>query len=290
MVDRSVVMTRRQTLGAGIATMAIMGRLSAALPSPRESWIDVGEASLYVRDSGGTGIPVLLAHPVTGSALVWEAQEAHYASAGYRVISWSRRDHARSRTETFRSEPDQTADLLRIVDALKLNRFHALGSAAGGGVVLDFAVAHPDRILSLVIANHIGNMADPVFRRRYDALRPAPFSQLPASFRELGPIYRAANPDGVARWEELERTSRTAPLGPQPRGTLEWEQLGRLTMPSLWITGDADSYAPPPLFDEHRRRLSKGRFFVIPGAGHSAYWEFPDMFDKHVLDFWRSRA
>jgi len=282
--------TRRQALVGGLAAIgvaAIPGR-AATPPHITERWLDVGGAELYVRDTGGDARPAaILAHPVSGSAMVWQAQEASYSAAGYRVISWSRRDHARSRTKISSGEIDQTADLLRIVNALGLRRFHALGSAAGGGVMLDFAAAHPDRVRSLVVANNVGNIADPELRRRSEALRPAPFSQLPNSVRELGPNYRAANPEGVERWEKLEHEARTAPLGGQPKGTLPWDALDGLPMPSLWITGDADLFAPPAMFDEHRRRTKRGRFVVMPGVGHSAYWEDPQTFDRYVLAFWR---
>ena len=293
-MNKPMVSTRREALTIGLITAAAPGFASAAPASPsvtQERWINVDGASLYVRETGAAHWPaVVLAHPVSGSALVWTGQEQRYAAAGYRVVAWSRRDHERSKVTPGAHDPGATSDLLQIADTLRIDRFHALGSAAGGGVMLDFAVAYPKRLLSLIVANNIGNVADPALRKRSDALRPVPFMQLPNSFRELGPAYRADNPTGVERWEALERTARTAPLGPPPRGTIEWTDIERLTMPILWITGDADLYAPPPLLAEHRRRAKGSELAVIAGAGHSVYWECPDAFDARVLDFWRRRG
>lgn len=282
--------TRRHVLAMGVATT--LTAADATMPATTtEHWAEVGGAALYVRDTGEPDRPaVVLAHPVTGSALVWANQERSYAAAGYRVIAWSRRDHARSRTTVPDLNPDHTADLLKIVDFLRLARFHALGSAAGGWVMLEFAVAHPARVRSLVVANNVGNIADPAYRARSETLRPPPFAQMSAAFRELGPQYRAADPAGVERWKALEKDSRTAPLGPQPSATMQWADLRRLTMPVLWITGDADFYAPPALFGEHRKWATTSEFATVGGAGHSAYWERPDLFDARVLRFMRERG
>lgn len=271
-------------LGAGVAAGAVG-------PSRvMEGFAEVDGARLYYRDTGGTGQVLMLAHPVSGSALVWGNQEQAFAQAGYRVIAWSRRDHARTETKGGSVDPGPVADLLVLADHLSISIFHALGSAAGGGVMLDFALAHPERVRALIVANNVGNIADPAFMARSNALRPAPFATLPVSFRELGPAYRAANPEGLAQWEALERQSRSVPLGPPPAGKVRWEDLKRLTMPVLWLTGDADFYAPPPMLSEHRRRVPRSELKVIGGAGHSAYWENPEAFNRAVLDFLRRRG
>ena len=42
-------------------------------------------------------------------------------------------------------------DLHNLIEFLGIKKSHAVGSAAGGGVAADYAVSHPDRLLSLVI-------------------------------------------------------------------------------------------------------------------------------------------
>src|SRR6267142_6249957 len=44
-------------------------------------------------DTGGTGTPVVLVHPATGSARIWVYQQPAFAKAGYRVIAFSRRSY-----------------------------------------------------------------------------------------------------------------------------------------------------------------------------------------------------
>jgi pimeloyl-ACP methyl ester carboxylesterase len=277
-------------LGGAVVLGSSVGAAAAGPTRIMEGFAEVDGARLYFRDTGGTGQVLMLAHPVSGSALVWGNQEQAFAQAGYRVIAWSRRDHARTESESGSIDRGTVADLQGLADHLNVPRFHALGSAAGGGAMLDFALAHPERVRTLIVANNVGNIADPAFLARSNALRPAPFATMPVSFRELGPTYRAANPEGVARWEALERQSRSAPLGPPPAGTVQWGDLRRITMPVLWLTGDADFYAPPPMLSEHRRRVARSELKVIGGVGHSAYWENPEAFNRAVLDFLHRRG
>ena len=101
--------------------------------------------------------------------------------------------------------------------ALSSDRFHLVGTAAGGFVCFDFALSFPDRLRSLVVANSIGGVQDAGHLELQRQLRPAPFEQMPTAFRELGPSYRAADPDGTRRWSELEKANRAPGTEPSRR-------------------------------------------------------------------------
>jgi pimeloyl-ACP methyl ester carboxylesterase len=58
-------------------------------------------------------------------------------------------------------------------------------------------------------------------------------------------------------------------------------------MPTLLITGDADLYAPPPILRLFAARIRSSQSVVVPEAGHSAYWEQPEIFNRSVLEFIR---
>ena len=61
--------------------------------------------------------------------------------------------------------------------------------------------------------------------------------------------------------------------------------LESIKVPTLLITGDADMYAPPPLLRMFTSRIKGSESLVIPEAGHSAYWEKPEAFNRAVLEF-----
>jgi pimeloyl-ACP methyl ester carboxylesterase len=86
------------------------------------------------------------------------------------------------------------------MDHLGLDRIHLVGTAAGAIGSLDFALSFPQRLRSLVVANSIGGVQDEDYLALGRRLRPPQFDALPAEVRELGPSYRAADPEGTRRW------------------------------------------------------------------------------------------
>lgn len=252
-----------------------------------EGYVTVPGARIFYRDTGGSGTSVILLHAATGSSRVWDFQFPAFAAAGYRVIAFDRRGWGRTE---LTSAPAGTAadDLHALLDQLHLDRVHVIGTAAGGFVALDFALSYPQRVRSLVVANSIGAVQDADYVAMGRRLRPPDFATLPPEFRELGPSYRASNPAGTARWMELEKISR--PPGPraapQPlRNTITFSLLETIHLPTLLLTGGADLYAPPPILPLFAARIKGAETLVLPEAGHSAYWEQPETFNRAVLQF-----
>jgi pimeloyl-ACP methyl ester carboxylesterase len=68
---------------------------------------------------------------------------------------------------------------------------------------------------------------------------------------------------------------------------MTFAMLESIKLPVLLITGDADMYAPPPLLRMFSSRIKGSESLIIPEAGHSSYWEKPDVFNRTVLDFMR---
>jgi pimeloyl-ACP methyl ester carboxylesterase len=263
-------------------------RSSAAL---RESAVDLPGVRLWYADSGGSGVPVVFMHAATGSAKNWEHQVGALTAAGYRFIAFDRRGWGRTVIEPSGPQPGTAADDLEgLVKHLGIDRFHLVGTAAGGFVALDYAVSFPQRLRSVVMANSIGGVQDEEYLELGRRLRPPSFNALPPDLRELGPSYRAANPDGTRRWLEMEAMSR--PQGPpspaQPmRNLMTFGLLETVKVPTLLLTGGADMYAPPPLLRLFAARIKGAESVVVPEAGHSSYWEQPEVFNRTILDFIR---
>jgi pimeloyl-ACP methyl ester carboxylesterase len=171
---------------------------------------------------------------------------------------------------------------------LGVDRFHLVGTAAGAFVALDFALSFPQRLRSLLVASSIGGVQDEDYLAMGRRIRPSPqFDALPPEFRELGPSYRAANPGGTERWKELERMSRAdgPPTAQTLRNRITFTLLEGISVPTLLLTGDADLYAPPPILRLFAARIKSSQSVIVPEAGHSAYWEQPEIFNRSVLEF-----
>jgi pimeloyl-ACP methyl ester carboxylesterase len=270
--------------------LALIGAQRATAPAANEGYANLSGVRLWYTDTGGTGTPVVLMHAATGSSRVWEHQIPAFTKAGYRVIAFDRRGWGR--TAVASDAPPATAadDLLALMDSLRIERFHLVGTAAGGFVSFDFALSFPKRLRSLVVANSIGGVQDEEFLALGRRLRPPEFLAMPPEVREVSPSYRADNPDGTRRWVELEHSSR--PPGPiaaaQPlKNRITLSMLETITVPTLLLTGGADLYAPPPIQRMFAARIKHAESVIVPEAGHSTYWEQPDVFNRAVLNFVR---
>jgi pimeloyl-ACP methyl ester carboxylesterase len=282
----------RWTIGAALAAaLTAIGSVSfaqAKLPA-REAAADLPGVHLWFNDSGGSGEPVVFVHAATGSSRVWEYQRPVFASRGYRVITYDRRGYGRSVADSSGPQPGTGADDLNaLMDYLKIDRFHLVATAAGGFVAWDYALSFPKRLRSLVVANSIGGVQDPEYQAAMQRLRTPDFLAMSSDMRELGPAYRVSNPSGAERWRELERTAR--PTSAQPpaqtfRNRVTFALLETIAVPTLLMTGDADMYSPPPIMRMFAARVKGSKAVVIPEAGHSGYWEQPEIFNRTVLDF-----
>ncbi len=281
--------TVHDTVAADIAPLA-----PRAIPQQAPAKTGLAQlpgVKLWYWDTGGAGEPVVLLHPMTGSAQVWCYQQPALARAGYRVVAYSRRGFHGSEAGPAGERGTGAEDLHHLLSVLGISRFHAVASAAGAFVAAAYAVAHPERLLSVTLACSILGVEDPALAVLTNGLRTPAFDALPAHFRELGPSYRACNPGGTRVWQELERTSSPGPRVEQPAGSrLTLASLESLSMPTLLISGDSDLIAPPPVARLFARHIPTCRLKVVAESGHSVYWERPDVFNHVVTDFLRHCA
>jgi len=253
-----------------------------------QKYADLPGVRIWYVDTGGSGVPVVFLHSNTGSSANWEHQIPVFTSTGYRFIAYDRRGWGKSVTQPGATSGTGADDLHALMKYLKIDRFHLVATAGGGFVALDYALSFPEELRSLVIANSIGGVQDQEYLDLGRRLRPPQFDALPPELREVGPSYRAANPDGTRRWIELEHMSKQEGAPSQGfRNRMTFSLLERINLHTLFLTGDADMYAPPPLLKMFTARIKNSELKIVPEAGHSTYWEQPEVFNDAVLSFIR---
>ncbi|WP_328491895.1 alpha/beta hydrolase [Streptomyces sp. NBC_00414] len=245
-----------------------------------------GGGGLWCWDTGGSGEPVVLLHPGSGSGESWPYQQPVLAAAGYRVIGYSRRGAYRSVAGTKAEADTASGDLDTLAGHLGLDRFHLSGAAAGGPVAIDYALSHEDRLLSLTVSGSIMGVQDAEYLELTEGLQPDPFGDLPVAVKELGPSYRGRDLDGVAAWLAVNARARTADAFAQSLAhTITWAALGTLTLPVQLITGDGDLYSPPSIMRLNARYLRRARTHVVDEAGHNPHWEQPAAWNRLLVAF-----
>src|SRR4029079_14847001 len=79
-------------------------------------------------------------------------------------------------------------DLEELAQHLGLERFHLVGTAAGGIVAVNYTRSCPQRVRGLVVANSIVGVQDEDYVAMSRRLRPSPaFNELPTEDRHHGP-------------------------------------------------------------------------------------------------------
>ncbi len=158
------------------------------------------------------------------------------------------------------------ADLLALMDHLQIAKAHLLGFSDGGNLALTFALAHPERVQSLIL-----NGAN---------LEPGGVklsTQLPIVLgygccRLLSPFSHKARQNGALLGLMLNHPH----IPPQA--------LAALTMPALVIVGERDM-----IRDRHSqliaRSLPNAQFVRIPGGDHFCAAKCPEVFNHAVLSF-----
>ena len=237
-------------------------------------------------DTGGSGQAIVLLHPATGSTAIWGYQQPVFARAGYRVIAYSRRGYGKSDSVPKENPGTAAGDLRNLLNVLGVKKCHLVGSAAGGGVAIDYALSYGADLYSVVMSCAVGGVTDPDYAAMIARIRPKGFDEYPVEFRELSPSYRAANPEGTERWLALEKTAVTSNrFGQMPANAVTWANLAKLKTPLLLIGGDADLYLPPPMLKLYASHVPGAETAIFAEGGHSLYWEQPALFNRTVLGF-----
>jgi len=110
--------------------------------------VPMGGGEVWVRDSGGPGVPAVLIHPGWGDSGIWDEVDALLAGR-VRTIRFDSLGYGDSSSPTVR----YTAldELRAVLDRLGVERAVLAGHSGGGGTALSLAVAEPARVAELVL-------------------------------------------------------------------------------------------------------------------------------------------
>jgi 3-oxoadipate enol-lactonase len=134
-------------------------------------FVETGNARFWVEDEGD-GPPVVFLHGGLGDSRLFEPQAKALADA-HRCIRFDLRLFGR--TEAPGEPFSWVDDTIGVLDALDVERAALVGLSFGGGIALDVALGHPDRVTALVhvAAGMSGMPVDPYTaeqRQRNDEL------------------------------------------------------------------------------------------------------------------------
>jgi pimeloyl-ACP methyl ester carboxylesterase len=159
----------------------------------------------------------------------------------------------------------------------------------GGRAAVGAAVQSPERLWAIVMANTVGNLTNPeiaALRQKLAAAsppRPAVLwhGALGATFRKTQPV-RSFLYAQIAGLNAPRSADFTDQLG---RLTTPVERFAAARVPTLFLTSDEDGLSWPELSQMVHQHVPGSRFERVEGAGHSTYFERPDVFNREVAAF-----
>lgn len=248
---------------------------------------------LFCADSGGNGAPVVLAHALGCDHRMWE-DLARRLSPRHRVLALDARGHGRSPVAPRPYGLAELAeDALRVLDRLGIERAHWVGLSMGGMVGQAFALAYPERLGKLVLANTTSSYGPEGRANWQERIRLVEQGGLGAiremvSARYFSGDFRARCPQVVA--SVMERFASTPAQGYLGccDAIAELDHLGalaRIAAPTLVIAGELDAGTPPAMAQAIAERIPGARLTVIPGAAHLSAVEKPEAFGAAVEAF-----
>lgn len=260
--------------------------------SARSSYLTVPGGRIYFEEAG-KGAPVVLIHGGFGDRRMWDAQFTALAR-DFRVMRYDHRGFGNSTAPDSAYSP--VRDLLQLLAHLGIEKAHIIGNSVGGGVALDFAVLHPERVNKVVVvasgANGYPYSADDV--------------------ANIVAVFRTAEGQGVDKAAELwlqnpmiaiaSKHPRSADLVRRmvvdnrnifrmqhwPEGKMKpsaYERLNELRMPVLFVLGENDTPVVQRASDASAARVRGAEVFRMAGADHLPQLTHPDVFTQRVTAF-----
>ena len=241
--------------------------------------------------SYGEGETIVFAHGAGGNLLSWW-QQIPFFSQHYRCVTFDQRGFGHSLdTPGGPGAGAFVEDLTGLLDHLEVDAAHLVAQSMGGRTMLGFAVAYPRRSKSLVMADTAGGMAVPEVEELQRQLRETNVSNVAIGHRAISRGFVQQNPALANLYLQISQTNppRSEPAGGQPQGPGP-SQLGSLQVPTLFIVGEEDQIAPPPVIEAAAKPIPGARLTRVPEAGHSVYFEKPGIINFEVSRFIQSVA
>jgi pimeloyl-ACP methyl ester carboxylesterase len=252
----------------------------------------------------GAGDVVVLLHGGMGDCHSWSKQLPALAS-GFRAIAYSRRySHPNANAVTVPEPPwEDVHDLGQLVDLLRLDRFHLVGTSYGALVALLYALAHPERAASLVLCEpplHRLGARTPEGARMCAEFMASAWEPAAAAFRQEDeraaiamlidamwgqPGFSMRAPRNVEKALRNARAMRVLTGAKDPFPAIAGEAIGALRMPVLLACGERTSPLHRHLVNEVARALPAAELVVVGGAGHAAPAENSQGFNSALLRF-----
>lgn len=254
-------------------------------------------------EESGAGTPILFVHEFAGDHRSWAPQVRHFAKS-HRCITYAARGYVPSDVPpdvAAYSQARAVEDAIAVLDAARVDKAHVVGLSMGGFATLHLTVAHPERVISAVIAG-VGYGSQPEkqeqFRRESHAIADAFANTGSAAVAEtyaVGPARVQLQNKNKEAWSEFKRslaehdaTGATNTMrgvqAARPSLYAMQDVLNAIRTPILILAGDEDEGSLEPSL-MLKRTIPTSALAILPRTGHTLNLEEPALFNDAVERF-----
>lgn len=243
----------------------------------------------------GSGYPLIILHGLFGSLDNWISLARMFGEE-YTTYIVDLRNHGKSPRADTHSYPEMAADLIEFMDQQHISKAYLLGHSMGGKVVMEAALAHPERVSGLIIADMAPVQYNPHHAQIFKALQAIDPAKI-SNRNEAEQIMLPFIPEAGVRQFLLKNIDRN------PEGSYAWkmnlpvlirdydkilEEISpgrKYSGPSLSIRGEKSGYVQDHQLPDFRELFPELEIETIPNAGHWVHAEAPAEFYKIVVNF-----
>jgi 4,5:9,10-diseco-3-hydroxy-5,9,17-trioxoandrosta-1(10),2-diene-4-oate hydrolase len=268
-----------------------------------EAFVLVNGAKVHYQRAG-TGRPLLLLHGLVGSAKNWRLNISFLSqnSTVYAVDLFNMGES--DRVPGLDAGLEATADrLAAYMDAVGLDEADVSGHSHGGAIAMMFAARHPDRVRSLILfapANpfcDLGHQLIRFYRTRPGIWLARQIPILPRMLKATALSRMYGDPSRVSAGSlegyieglyvpgTIDHVLQIVERWFVDMGLLRSALTGLAAKPTLLIWGDRDRAVGLTSGRELQRTLPHSSLMVLPGVGHIAFEEMPDICNKAMRDW-----
>ncbi len=266
----------------------------------QSGFAQVNGARLYY-ERAGSGMPFVMIHAGIADCRMWDKEFATF-SRSHLALRFDMRGYGKS--TPVEGEFNIQDDLEALLAKLDIpSPIILMGCSMGGGLSIDFALSHPDRVSQLILVG-----SDPAGLELEAPWPDELFAQSEAAFK-AGDVDRVAELDmqiwfdGIGRSPQDVDARARRKAGAMAKLVTEHEltgigthvrktkaksaaaRLNELTMPTLIVIGENDLPYLKLAADYLVDKLPAASKLLMPDAGHLPNLEHPELFQKAIREF-----
>ncbi|MFM7403696.1 MAG: alpha/beta fold hydrolase [Erythrobacter sp.] len=232
---------------------------------------------------------LLFIHGAGANSAAWWQQFAAFAPA-HHVIAYDLPGFGESDAADPAALAEQmVAAAVNVLAAAGASRARVVCQSLGGWTGVRLALARPDLIERLVLCCTLAGIAHPPGIQSFMAAREQMGARGPAALG-LTERFMAANPLMASVYRQLGAFN--PPADPSlaaglfaPDFLVPPADLAAIAAPVLMIAGEHDPIWPPAALAGMVPCFANARQVVLPGTGHSPYFEQPEAFNRLIREF-----